>query len=134
MKVDLMDNAVVNALFETVPFELTVIDANDKVIAWNKHHTRLFHRPEACLEMDFRDCHPQKSLDLVEKIVSEFKTGTRDKARFWIDATVKDEKHKVLIEFYALRDIHGKYIGCMESSMDIEELRHLEGERRLMND
>jgi PAS domain S-box-containing protein len=135
--VDLMNEAVVKAMFETLPVEITVIDANDKVIGWNKHHNRLFYRPMAAMEMDFRECHPKKSLDLVEKIVTEMKQGKRDKARFWIDMTVNKEtgeRHKILIEFYALRDMYGKYLGCMECTQDVEEHRHLEGERRLIDE
>jgi DUF438 domain-containing protein len=124
-------------MFETFPAEITIIDANDKVIGWNKHHNRLFYRPEACYGMDFRECHPEKSLDLVERIIGEMKSGTRDKARFWIDATISkdtNEKHKIVIEFYALRDTTGAYVGCMESTADIEDLMHLTGEKRLMNE
>jgi PAS domain S-box-containing protein len=135
--IDAMDEKVVNAMFETVPVEITVIDANDKVIRWNKHHNRLFYRPEVCMQQNFRECHPQESLPLVEKIVNEMKAGTRNKARFWINLPINKEKsirHKVLIEFYVLRDMNNNYIGCMECTMDIEELMHLEGERRLIDE
>lgn len=85
--------------------------------------------------MNFRECHPQKSLHLVEKIVNEMKQGKRDKARFWIDMKVNENepKHKILIEFHPLIDPDGKYLGCMEFDIDIEELRKLEGEKRLLD-
>lgn len=136
MKIDAMDEKTVNAMFETVPVEITVIGADDKVVGWNKHRNRLFYRPEACMGMDFRECHPQKSLELVEKIVSEMKSGKRDKARFWIDMpvdTARCVRHKVLIEFYALRDTNGDYLGCMECTSDVEEIMHLSGEKRLID-
>jgi PAS domain S-box-containing protein len=135
--IDAMNDAVVQAMFETIPMEITVIDANDKVIGWNKHHTRLFYRPEACMQQNFRECHPQESLWLVEKIVNEMKAGTRNKARFWIDFTIDKEKkikHKVLIEFHALRDMNKNYLGCMECTMDIEDIRKLEGQKRLIDE
>jgi hypothetical protein len=137
MKLDEIDDKTISAMFETVPMEITVIDANDKVTGWNKHNGRLFYRPMAAMGMDFRECHPQKSLDLVEKIIGEMKSGARDKARFWIDLTVDKttgEKHKVLIEFYALRDIRGAYLGCMECTMDVEEIMKLQGEKRLIDE
>jgi PAS domain S-box-containing protein len=137
MRLDEIDGKTVTAMFETLPVEITVIDANDKVAGWNRHNNRLFYRPLAALGMDFRECHPQKSLDLVEKIVGEMKSGTRDRARFWIDLTVdkkNGEKHKVLIDFYALRDVNGNYLGCMECTMDVEEIMKLTGEKRLIND
>jgi hypothetical protein len=135
--IDGMNEEMVKALYETLPVELTVIDANDEVVGWNRHNNRLFHRPTAAMNMNFRQCHPEKSLALVEKIVGEMKAGKRETARFWIDMTVNKEtkeKHKVLIEFFALRDPQGKYLGCMECTQDVEHIRHLEGERRLIDE
>jgi uncharacterized protein len=72
---------------------------------------------------------------MVEQIVSEMRQGQRDVARFWIDLAIPDEpaKHKILIEFYALRDPSGKYLGCMECTQDVEHIRRLEGQKRLLD-
>jgi DUF438 domain-containing protein len=133
--IDQMNEKVVKAIFETLPFELTVIDAKDEVIGWNKHEDRLFKRPYTAMGTNFRDCHPKDSLDKVEKIVNEMKAGTRDSARFWIDMGVKEDsnKHKILIEFFALRDETGNYLGCMECTRDVEDIMHLEGQKRLLD-
>ena len=132
--IDQMNDEVVKAILEHIPFEISVIDANDEVIGWNKHADRLFKRPLSSMGANFRDCHPKESLSKVEQIVSEMKAGTRSKASFWIDLKVKqDEKpHKILIEFFALRNPEGHYIGCLECVQDVEEIMHLEGERRLL--
>ena len=133
--IEQMNEEIVKAVFETLPVEITVIDANDEVVGWNKHESRLFRRPMTCMGLNFRQCHPEKSLAKVEQIINEMKDGKRDKASFWIDLPVEADgkKHKIFIEFYALRDYSGKYLGCMESTQDIEEMRHLEGERRLLD-
>ncbi len=123
----LPDNVLVSVL-ETIPIEFSVLDADDKVLAWNRHESRIFKRPEAALGRDVRQCHPPKSLDKVLKILDEMKAGKREKARFWIDMRGK----KVLIEYYALRDKDGKYLGCLEASQDITEIQKLEGEKRLL--
>jgi DUF438 domain-containing protein len=130
--IDRMSEPVVRAVLETMPAEITVIDANDEVVGWNRHDTRLFKRPMGSLGLNFRQCHPEKSLAKVEAIVSEMKAGTRQRAQFWIDLPVGGAKHKVLIEFYALRDPEGVYLGCLEFTQDVEDIRHLEGERRLL--
>jgi uncharacterized protein len=132
--IDRMNEQTVKAVIETLPAEITVIDANDEVIGWNKHEKRLFKRPLTSMGLNFRECHPAESLARVEKIVGEMKNGKRDKARFWIDLPMKTggKKHKVLIEFYALRDDSGKYIGCMECTQDVEEIMNLKGEKRLL--
>ena len=125
---------VLEALLETMPIEFSIIDQNDKVLAWNKHETRIFKRPIGVVGRDVRDCHPKKSLDKVETILQEMKAGSRDKARFWIDLPIgpDDEKQKVLIEYYALRDSDGKYLGCLEASQNIADIQSLTVQKRLL--
>ncbi|OYT53420.1 MAG: diguanylate cyclase [Candidatus Altiarchaeales archaeon ex4484_2] len=126
---------VLDALLETLPLEYSVLDENDKVLAWNKHKTRTFKRPEAALGLDVRKCHPRESLNKVEQILKEMKSGERDKARFWVNIPPREgiDKRRILIEYYALRDKEGKYLGCMEASQDITDLQELRGEKRLLD-
>jgi PAS domain S-box-containing protein len=130
-----MSNDVLDSLLETLPVEFSVLDANDKVLAWNKHATRIFKRPEAALGRDVRNCHPKQSLAKVEAILNEMKAGKRDKARFWIDLGIgpDETKEKVLIEYHALRDKAGSYLGCLEASQNISEIQALTGEKRLLD-
>ncbi|MCK4693550.1 MAG: PAS domain-containing protein [Anaerolineales bacterium] len=125
---------VLDAVLETIPIEFSIVDQNNKVLAWNKHETRIFKRPAGIVGRDVRDCHPKKSLDKVETILQEMKAGSREKARFWIDLPIgpDDEKQKVLIEYYALRDSDGKYIGCLEASQNIADIQSLTGQKRLL--
>jgi PAS domain S-box-containing protein len=126
---------ILQAVLETIPIEFSVIDKNEKVLAWNKHSTRIFKRPEAVVGRDVQNCHPKKSLEKVEQILKEMKAGKRDKARFYIDLPLgpNQGKQKVLIEYYALRDEQGKYLGCLEASQNIAELQKLSGEKRLLD-
>ncbi len=126
----------VDAILEAVPLEISILDKDGKVIAWNKHVSRIFKRPEAVVGRDVRNCHPKKSIEKVEQILKEMKTGKRDKARFWIDLKIHENEpaHKVLIEYYALRDSKGNYIGCLEASQDISEKQKITGERRLLDE
>lgn len=126
---------ILEAVLETIPVEFSVVDENDKVLAWNKHKTRIFKRPEGVIGKDVHNCHPKKSVDKVEKILREMKSGERDKARFWIDLPLgpDGEKEKVVIEYYALRDPEGKYIGCLEASQNISEFQSLKGQKRLLD-
>ena len=126
---------VLKALLEKMPLEISVLDSDDKVLAWNKHESRIFKRPPAALGRNVADCHPKKSLVKVEKIIKEMKEGKREKARFWIDLPFgpDSEKQKILIEYYALRDNDGKYLGCLEASRNISDIQILEGEKRLLD-
>ena len=124
-----------DAVLETLPLEFSVLNKDDKVLAWNKHETRIFKRPVGVVGRDVRKCHPQKSLEKVEQIISEMKAGKRDKAEFWIDLPIgaKGEKHKVLIRYFAVRNKEGKYLGCLEVSQDIHDIQKIQGEKRLLD-
>jgi PAS domain S-box-containing protein len=126
---------IIQALLETIPVEFSILDANDKVLAWNRHETRIFKRPEGVVGRNVRDCHPKKSLMKVETIIKEMKAGTRDKAQFYIDLPIgpKQEKQKVLIEYYALRNKDGTYLGVMECSQNITSYQKITGEKRLLD-
>ncbi len=134
--IERMSEAIVRAMFETVPMEITIIDAKDEVVGWNRHETRIFKRPMTSMGLNFRECHPEESLPRVVRIVEEMRDGTRDTARFWLDLSLQPgaPKHKILIEFFALRGERGEYLGCMECTQDIEEIRGLEGQKRLLDE
>lgn len=130
-----LDKNILEALLETIPVEFSVVDKNDKVLAWNRHETRIFKRPKGAVGRDVRDCHPKGSLNKVEMILAEMKAGKRDKASFWIDLPMKDKDtpQKVLIEYYALRDAAGKYLGCLEASQNITDIQKITGQKRLLD-
>lgn len=126
---------ILDAVLETIPIEFSVVDASDKVLAWNKHDTRILKRPLGALGLDVHNCHPKKSVDKVEQILREMKEGERDAARFWIDLPlgVNKEKHKLLIRYFALRDGDGNYLGCLEVTQDISDIQQIKGEKRLLD-
>ena len=129
-----LDEKHLQTMLETIPIEFSVLDKDDKVLAWNKHESRVFKRPEAVVGRDVRNCHPKKSLSKVEQILSEMKQGSREKARFWIDVKLDDGKlHKIMIEYYALRNKDGSYLGCLEASQDVTDIQSLQGQNRLID-
>ncbi|MFH1943166.1 MAG: PAS domain-containing protein [bacterium] len=130
-----LDKETMEALLETLPVEFSIVDREDRVAAWNKHETRIFKRPKGVVGRNVRDCHPKASLSNVEQILSEMKSGKRDKARFWIDLNLEgyEEPQKILIEYYALRDASGKYLGCLEASQNVTEIQKLKDQKRLLD-
>ncbi len=130
-----LDRKILESLLETIPVEFSVVDKNDKVLAWNKHETRIFKRPKGAVGRDVRDCHPKGSLNKVETILTEMKADKRDKAAFWIDLPIqgKDTRQKILIEYYALRDAAGKYSGCLEVSQNITDIQKITGQKHLLD-
>ena len=125
---------MLDSFLESIPIEFSLLDQDDKVLAWNRHKTRVFKRPENVLGKDVRDCHPKKSIHKVEQILFEMKNKKRDSARFWIDLPLKDKgMRKILIEYFAIRNEAGRYLGSLEASRDITDLLSLSGEKRLLD-
>jgi len=116
------------ALLNTIPLEITFVDANDQVRYFNRSQERLFVRTKATLGRKVERCHPQKSLHLVKEIVEGFRSGTRDEAEFWIQM----EGRFVHIRFFPVRDPLGTYLGTIEVVQDVTGIRKLEGEKRLL--
>lgn len=124
---------IVDAILETVPLELTILDENDLIVAWNTRSPRIFGRPAELLGRDIRECHSAKSIDMVERLLREMKSGKRESARFWYDQIVDGVSQKILVEYFALRGGDGRYLGCIESLQSVERFRSLEGERRTLD-
>lgn len=115
---------VLNAL----PLDITLIDENNKVRYFNKAVDRVFPRSPAVIGRDVRNCHPASSVDVVNKIVEALKSGDRDEAQFWIQM----KGHFIYIKYIALRNSRNEYKGCLEVTQLVENIRALQGERRLL--
>ena len=76
-----------------------------------------------------QNCHPPQSVDVVNRIVADFRAGREDVAEFWIELGGKF----VHIRYFAVRDDEGNYMGTLEVSQDLTNLRKLEGEQRLLS-
>ncbi|HDZ12942.1 MAG TPA: DUF438 domain-containing protein, partial [Bacteroidetes bacterium] len=88
----------------------------------------LFIRTNASLGREVRLCHPEKSVHLVNQIIREFKTGTRDAAEFWL--TLNDKM--IYIRYFPVFNKSREYMGCMEVTQDITDIKKIEGEKRLL--
>lgn len=116
-------------VLNTIPFDVTFVDADDTVQYFSEGRERIFARTRAILGRKVQYCHPPKSVDIVQQILSDFRAGKQDQARFWIELGGKF----ICIEYFALRDAGGTYLGCLEVSQDLTEKRALTGQQRLLN-
>jgi DUF438 domain-containing protein len=119
----------VEAILDTLPIDVSFVDANDEVKYFNKAEKRIFVRTKAVLGRKVQMCHPQKSIHIVNKIVEAFKTGKKDTAEFWITL----DNRFIHIRFFAVRGKDGRYLGTAEVVQDATEIRKLEGQRRLLD-
>jgi DUF438 domain-containing protein len=117
------------AMLNTVPFDMTFVDKDDKVKYFTQGTHRIFTRSRSILNRDVRLCHPPGSVHIVEKILEDFKSGKASRAPFWI----RMKGMFIHIEYFALRNGEGEYLGTLEVSQDLTHLRKLEGERRILS-
>jgi PAS domain S-box-containing protein len=125
---NLSKNAL-EAVMNTLPVEVSFVDENDTVQYFNKNGNRIFPRPRTIIGRKVQNCHPQQSVHIVNQLLDEMKQGKRDVAEFWIDV----KGRKIYIRYFAVRDENKKYLGCLEVSQDITDVKKIEGEKRLLN-
>ena len=119
---------LVNVL-NLLPVDITFVDKNDKVKYFSQGKHRIFDRNRSILNRDVKMCHPPSSVHIVEQIVDDFKSGKENSAPFWIQMGGKF----IHIEYFAVRNENGDYLGTLEMSQDLTALRQLEGEQRLLS-
>jgi len=117
------------ALFRTLPVDITFVDEHDKVKFFSLGPDRIFARNRAIIGRDVRMCHPPSSVHVVEQILNDFKSGKENSAAFWISMMGRF----IYIEYFALRNEDGSYLGTIEFTQDLTKLRKLEGEQRLLS-
>lgn len=117
-------------LLNALPVDITFVGADDTVRYFSQGKERIFTRSRSAIGREVRNCHPPQSLDFVEKILNSFKDGTKDSYDFWLNINGKF----IFVRFIALRDAAGKYLGVLEVTQDVTQIRALEGEKRLIDE
>ena len=119
----------INLLLTHLPVDISFIDENDKVAYYSNTEDRIFPRSPGIIGRSVQNCHPSKSVDMVNRILDSFRDGTKSTAEFWIQLGGKF----IHIRYFALRDAQGTYKGCLEVSQDVTAIRGLEGDKRLLD-
>ena len=117
-------------MLNTLPFDITFVDKDDFVKYFSEGKERTFIRTRSIIGRNVSNCHPPASVHIVEKIVSDFKSGRKDQEDFWIKLGDKF----VLIRYYAVRNDQGEYLGVLEVTQDIKEIQQIVGEKRLVSE
>ncbi len=116
------------AVFSTLPLDLTFVDANDRVAFFTEGPDRVFARSKAIIGRKVQHCHPPRSVETVDQILSDFRSGKQNVAEFWINFHDKF----VHVRYFAVRSSDGGYLGTVELTQNLTPLRALQGERRLL--
>jgi DUF438 domain-containing protein len=119
----------IESILDVLPIDISFVDRNDSVKYFNKAEKRIFVRTKSVIGRKVQLCHPQKSVHIVNKIVEAFKADKKDSAEFWITVAGR----LVQIRYFAVRDKKGKYLGTMEVTQDLTDIKKIEGEKRLLD-
>lgn len=123
----LMSLEEITTIFNNIPIDMTFVDKDDTVRFFTEGRERVFERTRAIIGRKVQNCHPPSSVNIVEDILDDFKSKKRDHAHFWLH--FKDMY--VYIQYFALYDSKGEYMGTIEVSQDIKPLQEITGEKRL---
>ncbi len=118
------------AILNVLPVDITFVDKDDTVRYFNASKDRIFVRTPAVLGRKVQNCHPQKSLPVVERILREFRERKREVAEFWIHY----QGRFVYIRYFPVWGRNGEYLGTLEVTQDITRVRELSGEKRLLDE
>lgn len=115
-------------IFSTMPVDLTFVDADDRVAFFSEGPDRVFARSRAIIGRKVQNCHPPRSVDTVERILTDFREGRQNVAEFWLEF----QGRFVHVRYFAVREGE-RYLGTLEVTQDVTNIRKLTGERRLLD-
>lgn len=118
----------INLLFRHLPVDLSYVDENELVKFYSDTPHRIFPRSANVIGREVKNCHPAKSVHIVEEIVEKFRSGEQSQAEFWINKPGLF----IYVIYTAVRDENGKFRGVLEMMQDCTHIRELEGSRTLL--
>ena len=118
----------INLLFRHLPVDLSYVDENELVKFYSDTPHRIFPRSANVIGREVKNCHPAKSVHIVEEIVEKFRSGEQSQAEFWINKPGLF----IYVIYTAVRDENGKVRGVLEMMQDCTHIRELEGSRTLL--
>jgi len=118
-----------NLMLTSLPVDITFVDENDKVCFYSANSDRIFPRSPGIIGRAVQNCHPPKSVHIVDEIVQSFREKKKDRAEFWIQSQGKF----IYIRYFPVFNAAGEYKGTIEVTQEVSGIRGLEGERRLLD-
>ena len=118
----------INLVFRHLPVDLSYVDENELVKFYSDTAHRIFPRSANVIGREVKNCHPAKSVHIVEEIVEKFRSGEQSQAEFWINKPGLF----IYVIYTAVRDENGKFRGVLEMMQDCTHIRELEGSRTLL--
>ena len=124
-----LSTGLIENILDHLPVEISFVDADDTVRYYSHGDKRIFRRTPAVIGRKAQNCHPAKSVDKVQQILDDFKSGKRNVAEFWIDL----KGRLIYIRYFVVRGKNDNYEGTLEVTQDITDIKMIKGEKRLLD-
>jgi PAS domain S-box-containing protein len=107
--------ALQGAIVDQLKVGVVVIDSDNRIVLFNRLAGEMLHQdPEERLGSTIQSCHPRESVDKVEELIGEIRSGALDHHEGWVNY-----RGRMLYEYIsALRDSGGDYLGVVDELHD----------------
>ena len=118
-------------ILNKLPLEITFVD-KDHIVKYydNGPEEKLLARTPSAIGRDMLNCHPPRVHETVKKLVHDLETGVKDSQQAWYK---RDDGVFVFIDYIAIRDEEGSFLGILETVQDISKFTKLDSDNRRVN-
>lgn len=111
------------AMLNTIPLEISFVD-DQNINRFFNEGPKVFKRPAMAIDREVFSCHPPKIEPMVRSIIESFRSGKANVVPVWMEKGGRS----MLVQYMAVRDADGQYLGTMEIVQDMEFAReHFQG-------
>ncbi|HZK46416.1 MAG TPA: DUF438 domain-containing protein [Atopostipes sp.] len=118
-------------ILNKLPLEITFVD-KDHIVKYydNGPEEKLLARTPSAIGRDMLNCHPPRVHETVKQLVHDLETGVKDSQQAWYK---RDDGVFVFIDYIAIRDEEGSFLGILETVQDISKFTKLDSDNRRVN-
>lgn len=118
-------------ILNKLPLEITFVD-KDHIVKYydNGPEEKLLARTPSAIGRDMLNCHPPRVHETVKQLVHDLETGVKDSQQAWYK---REDGVFVFIDYIAIRDEEGLFLGILETVQDISKFTKLDSDNRRVN-
>ncbi|MBP2057433.1 DUF438 domain-containing protein [Lactobacillus colini] len=119
-----------NAILDLLPFAITFVDSEDKV-AYFGGAAKIFPHSKNVIGNSVYSCHLPESVPVVKRILDDFRNNKKSSYEFWF--TPKMLGQTLYLQYMAVHNQAGEYLGCLEVAQNITKIKNLKGEKKKLD-
>lgn len=118
-------------ILNKLPLEITFVD-KDHIVKYydNGPEEKLLARTPSAIGRDMLNCHPPRVHETVKQLVHDLEIGVKDSQQAWYK---REDGVFVFIDYIAIRDEEGSFLGILETVQDISKFTKLDSDNRRVN-